>query len=150
MSIPKTIIILLAHFISLRSFSQGHIEHIKNQKYLELKAKVNCETPDGDNLTERICANLAYQKSDSLLAIIYDSLLIVARNIGGDSTKHKIIILQKTWRTFRDKHYEIIDETYEDCGGCHQRAIDYLNCLRELTDHRILELKKLKKLFDGG
>ena len=147
MSIPKAIIILIACSISLRSYSQGQIEHIKNQKYLELKAQVNCESPDGDNLTGRICANLAFQKSDSLLTIVYDSLLAAVRNINGDSAKYKIISLQKTWRNFRDQHCTTIYDTYDNAGSGHQRAIDYLNCLREFTDQRILELKKLKKVF---
>lgn len=124
-------------------FSQGHIDHIKNQPYLKYAKGLDCENHIGDNLSERICANLAFQKSDSLLTLIYDSLLKMAPEHYIDSLKEKIIILQENWRELRSKQCAIIYDAYEDCGGCHQRSIDYLYCLKEVTDRRTQELRRL-------
>lgn len=128
---------------SFYCFSQGHIERIKNQPYLKLKNKVNCNDTPGDNLSMRICANLAFQKSDSLLCVIYYSIFDTAPGSGIDSLKQKVIKMQDSWRMLRDQHCSIIMAMYEDCGGCHKRAIEYLNCLTELTCRRIWELQKL-------
>ncbi|MBK9286086.1 MAG: hypothetical protein IPM51_17460 [Sphingobacteriaceae bacterium] len=59
--------------------AQGDIEHIKNQDYLKYKNQVDCNNKAGDNLSERICANLSFQKSDSILTQVYDSLLWISR-----------------------------------------------------------------------
>lgn len=140
MSIKIIIILVLG---SSALFSQGHIDHIKNQEYLKLKNKINCNDLPDDNLSEKICANLAFQKSDSLLTVIYDTLIYKVKLSYNDSFENKIIKLQVTWRKFRDEHCSIIYDTYEGCGGCHQRSIDYLYCLKSLTDDRINELKEL-------
>ncbi len=145
MKTAATILILLA---STALFSQGHIDHIKNQSYLKLKDKVDCNHQAGDNLSERICANLAYQKSDSLLTIIYDSLLVKTKGEPNTHLAQKVINMQTIWRAYRDEHCDIIHDMYEGCGSCHQRAIDYLYCLTELTEHRIIELRKLYVSFN--
>ena len=125
-------------------FSQGHIDHIKNQEYLKLKDHIDCNNLPGDNLSERICANLAFQKSDSLLTIIYDSILIKAKEHLIDSLEQKVIKMHTTWRYFRDQHCQIIYDSYNHPGSAHLQAIDYLICLTELTEYRIKELRKLK------
>src|SRR5215212_8834714 len=94
MTSTKTIVILLLLLRSSSCLSQGHIDHIKNQEYLKLKDRVDCTHSEGDNLSERICANLAFQKSDSLLTVVYDSLIIAVRKIDIDSAETKIIRLQ--------------------------------------------------------
>jgi uncharacterized protein YecT (DUF1311 family) len=139
----KPVYTIIIVFGFTRIFSQGHIDHIKNQEYLKYRSTINCSNPPGDNLSERICANLAFQKADSLLTVVYDSLISNAKNHYIDSLDTKIIRLQTTWRLFRDQHCSIIYYVYESCGACHQRAIDYLYCLTELTEDRIKELKKL-------
>jgi uncharacterized protein YecT (DUF1311 family) len=130
-------------------FAQGNIEHIKNQEYLKHKSHVDCTNHAGDNLSERICANLAFQKADSLLKNVYDSLLLNAKEHYIDSLENKIIQMQTTWRLFRDQHCAIIYQSYEGCSGCHQRSIDYLYCLTELTENRIKELKTLYQKITG-
>lgn len=130
-------------------FSQGHIDHIKNQEYLKHKNKIDCNNQLGDNLSERICVNLAYQKEDSILTVVYDSLLLKAEDSSMDSLKYNIIELQTTWRTFRDQHCAIIYKSYEGCAGCHLQAIAYMNCLIELTADRVKELRNLyQQLFE--
>jgi uncharacterized protein YecT (DUF1311 family) len=139
----KFISILTALLIASCTYSQGHINHIKNQEYLRNKEKVDCNNLPGDNLSERICANLAFQKSDSLLVLIYDSLLNRTQGNIDDSLRFKLTNMQTTWRTLRDEHCAIIYDSYKNCGSCHVQAIAYLNCLRALTDDRIKELRKL-------
>jgi uncharacterized protein YecT (DUF1311 family) len=144
--ITKINLLILYIFTGMSLFSQGHIDHIKNQEYLKLKNKVDCSNPPGDNLSARICANLAFQKSDSILTLVYDSLLLKAKTHFIDSLEYKVIRMQKNWRDFRDSHCVIIYDSYEDCGGCHLRAIEYLYCLTELTENRV---KELRKLYNG-
>jgi len=143
----KTIITILLVLVWADLFSQGHIDHIKNQEYMKLKDQVDCNNSPGDNLSEKICANIAFQKSDSLLAIIYDSLILKAKTKGHDidSLEYKIIKMQTTWRAFRDQHCAIIYENYGESSSGHLRAIDWLYCLRELTEDRIKELRKLNE-----
>lgn len=138
------LMVLFVHFNQATVYSQRHIEHIKNQKYMPLNKEVDCSNLPGDNLSERICANLSFQKSDSLLALIYDSVLILSQTNSSKHTHQKIVEMQAKWRNFRDSHCEIIYDSYDNCGACHQRAISYLICLKELTNTRIEELKKLK------
>jgi uncharacterized protein YecT (DUF1311 family) len=145
----KIILIAILSFTLTSLFAQGHIDHIKNQEYLKLKSKIDCNNQPGDNLSERICANLTFQKADSLLTLIYDSLLLKSKGHPIDSLENKIVNMQDTWRRFRDQHCAIIYDSYEGCGGCHQRAIDYLYCLTELTEDRIKELKKLYDQISG-
>ena len=130
----KYIFLLLFVLVSSEVFGQGHIDHIKQQKYLELRGAVDCNNPPGDNLSDRICANLAYQKSDSMLCVIYDSLISVAQDHHIDSLKEKIVSMQETWRLLRDKHCEIIYSEYEGGASGHLQAIALLRCLKEMTD----------------
>lgn len=139
-------VILLSLFASgfFTCYSQSRIEYIKQQEYLKLKNTVDCNNIT-DNLTGRICANLAFQGSDSLLTVAYDSLILAMKSSAIDSIEFKLKKLQRTWYDFRDEHCAIVYDSYGDCGGCHQQAIDYLNCLRDLTDDRIHQITKLKK-----
>lgn len=139
----KLISILAAFFVFSCTYSQGHIDHIKKQEYLKHKDKVDCNNLAYDNLSEKICANLAFQKSDSLLTLIYNSFLNKAKGHFVDSLKFKVTLMQSSWRKFRDEHCAIIWDSYKDCGSCNIRAVAYLTCLKELTDGRIIELKKL-------
>ena len=137
MNFLKVILLIL---LPCYSYSQGEIDHIKNQSYMTNKA--DCDDPDGDNLNSRICANLRFQKSDSLLVIVYKKLLSEQAT---DSARKYIIDLQKEWRVFRDKHCSIIWSSYKESTG-HVQARAYLDCLTELTNHR---RKELERLLDG-
>jgi uncharacterized protein YecT (DUF1311 family) len=139
----KLISIFAGLLICSCTYSQGHIDHIKNQAYLKYKDKVDCNKLQDDNLSEKICANLAFQKSDSLLVLVYDSLVNKAQGKLVDSLTARLIKLQAAWRKFRDDHCAIIYDSYKNCGACHGRSIAYLNCLKALTDDRITELREL-------
>ena len=117
-------------------FGQGGIDHIKNQPYMKYASRINCADPPGDESSNRICANLAYQKSDSLLVIIYNELVKQEES----EFSADIIKLQEDWRAFRDKHCGFVWKKYQ--GGSIQAA-SYLKCLTELTENRIKELMSL-------
>jgi uncharacterized protein YecT (DUF1311 family) len=133
----KIILTFYTLFFFSFCFSQGGIGHIKNMDYMKLKNKIDCNNLPGDNLSERICANLTYQRSDSLLVIMYNKVLAEQAT---DSARRYIISLQKEWRALRDKHCGMI---HDDGGSGHVKAIAYLNCLTEMTDNRTKELKRL-------
>lgn len=135
---------LLIFLFSHQSLSaQGHIEHIKNQAYLKGANNLTCDSTASDNLSIQICANLAFQKSDSSLTVAYNNLLKVDKVINNQPLKMKVVGMQKKWRDLRDDHCAIIYDEYEGCGGCHEQAIAYMTCLKELTDDRTKELEKL-------
>ena len=87
-------LIILIFSLPYYCFSQGGIDHIKNQSYMKYSDKSDCNDPGPDNLTSRICANLQYQRSDSLLVIVYKnffqnkqqirqgSILLICKKIG--------------------------------------------------------------------
>jgi len=88
----------------------------------------------------RICVNIKYQRSDSLLEIIYNKLLSTYSD--SKEMTNRIVLLQKNWCALRDEHCNIAYEKYEDGGG-NFKWIIYLNCLLELTENRIKELQLL-------
>ncbi|MFI5203846.1 MAG: lysozyme inhibitor LprI family protein [Flavobacteriales bacterium] len=147
----KTKIILTSFFllIGYTLLAQGHIDHIKNQPYLKSKSMVDCNNLSGDNLSERICANLSFQRKDSLLTLVYDSLLAKTKGHYIDSLEQKIIRMQETWRSLRDQHCAIIYTGYEGSASGNLQAIDYLYCLTELTENRIKELRKLNSTIQA-
>jgi len=122
---------------SINCYSQGGIDHIKNQPYMRSSGNIDCNNIEGNNLSEKICINLTYQKSDSLLVIVYKKLL---QEQASDTERDKIISIQKDWRQFRDKHCAIVWDSYK--GGSLQSTV-YLKCLTELTDNRRRELESL-------
>ncbi len=128
---------------SVLSFGQGHIDHIKNQPYLQ--GKLDCDNQSGSAIEERRCANLEFQKSDKQLVKSYIDLLLYAKKIGDKELRKEIIDIQAQWRTFRDNHCQI---EYKRWGGPfggspNYRSVHYFNCLKELTDNRTNELKSL-------
>ena len=135
----KNLSVFIFILLTKSSFSQGGIEHIKTQDYLKYSKNIDCNNQPGDNLTQRICANLAYQKSDSLLVVVYNKLL---KETVTPSAKEKIIQLQKEWRALRDKHCSILWESYGTPAGSNA-SINILNCLTLLTNNRIKELELL-------
>lgn len=127
---------------SAASRAQDSTDAIRSMSYLLLRHLVNCDSQDGDNLSARICANLAYQRSDSLLALTYDSLLIRAKDWNREG---EIVALQLAWNKLRDQHCRLAADS---CEG-HLSGIIYLTCLREMTDNRRRELQSLKRVWAG-
>jgi len=123
--------------ITNNSFSQKNIDRIKNQSYLKYKDQINCDSAN-TTLAYRICANLQYQESDSLLNISYRLLLTELKNKASELALLKES--QKEWANYRNKHCKIYYEIYE--GGSLQ-SIAYMNSLTELTNNRTKELNNL-------
>lgn len=135
----KTVLLISILFSSFFVFAQGEIDVIKKQPYMQRASQVNCDSIDGDNLSAKICANLRFQKADSILTTVYQAVL---KSEQTDSAKKYIVDLQKDWRLFRDHHCSIIWRKYEGVGV---QGEVYLNCLTDLTQHRIDELRILLK-----
>ena len=135
MKISRWTILAAAILISVLAGAQGGIDNIRNQPYMKNAISINCEQAM-TTIDLRICANMAYQRSDSMLVEIYNRLLAES------SSKEKITLinLQKQWRAFRDRHCGVVWNKYE--GGSMQ-SIVYLNCLREMTENRVEELRLL-------
>jgi len=150
----KTLKLILLFLIIIvdKSWCQNGIglESIKNQKYLEFyyKEPFDCEHLSGsttNTFTDRICANLALQKSD--LTLYYDSLKIELKKFGGDSLILVYDKYQKEWRNYRDKHCDIF---YENLSKSieYKTNLFWINYMDEMT--KLIEIKtaELKILID--
>ena len=132
-------------FVSLFSneiFAQGHIDHIKNQAYMKDAGIVDCKGEIDNQFSARVCANLRFQKSDSVLTLIYQKLLRRARKNKDKTQVKSIVQVQAAWRKLRDQHCGIVADEFGVNGGS-QKMIDYMECLTEMTNSRINELKQL-------
>ncbi|RPA70422.1 DUF1311 domain-containing protein [Cyclobacteriaceae bacterium YHN15] len=126
--------------------AQGNIDHIINQEYMKLYSSVDCDSGQlSDLLSIKICSNFSYQQSDKELISVYDSILLISKYQNLTSLHSQIIETQRKWREFRDSHCELEIFYFEDCINCHQRGINYLLCLKDLTDKRVKELRDFKK-----
>lgn len=144
------LVIILSIFSSTSIFSQGHIDHIKNQPYLTNFDKSKCDSIIDDAMTGRACLNLAFQKSDSILTDLYNRMIEIFETSELEDIKKKeaeFIELQNEWREFRDKHCKIYSAYFDGSASGHTRGSVYLVCLKELTENRISELKSMISLY---
>ena len=149
-SIISKLLLFLIFLFSSFIFAQGHIDHIKNQPYLVKFDKSRCDSIINDALTDRACSNLAFQKSDSILTDLYNQMIDIFGNSDIEETnkqKDKFIKLQEEWRNFRDKHCKIYSAYFDGSASGHTKGSVYLNCLKELTDNRISELKSMISIY---
>ncbi len=127
------------------SHAQADIDNLGIQEYLQAKGVViyKSTAPEYDPLVARNDARITFQKSDSLLLLTYAALLLKAQNHDVNGLGNKIIKTQERWNDFRKQHCAIVYDSHRGCGDCHEREIDYLACMTELTDARVRELEKL-------
>lgn len=144
MTFKILITILLLGLYQAPVLAQGHIEVIKNQEYLKNTRGIDCNGEIDNQLSARVCANLKFQKSDSLLTIIYKKLLKEAEANKNTAQYKNIVQLQNSWRKLRDQHCTIVYDLYNGGSGNFQ-AISYLGCLTDMTNSRTKELKDLYK-----
>ena len=144
------LVIILTICSSTYIFSQGHIDHIKNQPYLKNFDKSKCDSIIEDAMTGRACLNLAFQKSDSILTDLYNRMIEIFQTSELEDIKKKeagFIELQNEWREFRDKHCKIYSAYFDGSASGHTKGSVYLGCLKELTEDRISELKSMISLY---
>ena len=116
------LVIILTICSSTYIFSQGHIDHIKNQPYLKNFDKSKCDSIIEDAMTGRACLNLAFQKSDSILTDLYNRMIEIFQTSELEDIKKKeagFIELQNEWREFRDKHCKIYSAYFHNIRGVH-------------------------------
>ena len=148
----KIIEIVLLIIIAKSAIGQRDFNHLKDQPYLKYYEShpFDCDSvPDSlySNLTDRICANIWLQKSDSICSSYIDSVRTEILKWENDTLLIQFDSLQSGWRKFRDKHTDLIWMSYEGCGGCHSRATHFMTSSRQLTEIRISELKLLLELY---
>jgi uncharacterized protein YecT (DUF1311 family) len=146
-----SIMMLLCMMLVRPAYGQGDLSYLKNIAYLDIyyDHPFNCDSLADDQvstMTDRICANLRLQRSDSLLTLYYDSLLVETRRIGGDTLRRAFDELQRSWRTYRDEHCKAL--VGEVTGNWSAAA--FMDEMRALTDIRIEELKQLLELYRSG
>ena len=143
-------VFILSILSSTCIFSQGHIDHIKNQSYLKNFDKSQCDSIINDAMTGRACLNLTFQESDSILTGLYNRIIVIFETSELDDIKKKeseFIELQNEWRKFRDKHCKIYSAYFDGSASGHTKGSVYLDCLKELTENRISELKSMISLY---
>jgi len=141
-SFENTLIAIML-FCSIFAFGQPDMENIKSQPYLEHKEHLNCDSAI-TTLELRICANLKYQKSDSLLNDIYQKIISEIENEYLNIDEALFQRSQEEWKEYRDSHCNIYWEMYD--GGSFQSVV-YMECLADITNERISRLKEILEFY---
>lgn len=144
----KTGSLLILFLLSTTCQAQGDLSYLKNLEYLRIyrAQPFNCDSLSNaqvNTMTDRICANLQLQRSDSILKVEYDRLLVEVERVGGDSLVTTFNDLQYAWRTFRDRHCKSVAP--EITGNA--SATEWMNEMRRITDIRTAELRQLYSLY---
>lgn len=145
----KVILINIFILFSTSLFGQGGIDHIKSQPYLQMDIDCSCVADScATSIRDRFCANLSFQRMDSLLTITYDSLLTLIHDFSSfettsDSLSYSFVKLQKEWRNYRSQHCGIFWKD-SDCINC---ATNYLSCMENITELRLFDLKRLLNYY---
>lgn len=150
-----TIIIINAIFfvcaiVSQTIFSQGDIDHIKNQPYLKDFDKSKCDSTIDNALSGRACQNLAFQRSDSILTVFYNKINKIFETSELKKIKKQkkqFIELQNKWREFRLNHCKIYSAYFSGSSSGNTSASVFMGCLEELTVNRTSEIKSLIQIY---
>jgi len=122
--------------VSLKSFGQSNI---RNPSSLEKSGEIDCE--NGETTFEmRICANLKFQFSDSIMNSLYQETLLAITSDDLPTWKTEFKTSHETWKKYREEHCRVYAKSYE--GGTLQPII-YLTCMRLQTEKRIGDLRQL-------
>lgn len=137
-------LVLTVLLLSGASHAQGDLVYLKQMEYLNLYRAhpFDCDSLGDDESTtlhDRICENLRLQRSDSLLKVYYDSLVVEIRKVDADSLLGAFDELQRAWREFRDRHSQVVGG--DIVGNSSAAAVMFE--MRKLTEIRIEELKRL-------
>lgn len=103
--------------------------------YLE---RINCDSSITDNLSHRICLNLAFQEADREMNAAFIKLL---ERQSSDSLRQEIQHYQQAWVAHRRRHSYAAADGYRG----HLLGIIYLSHMVELTNMRKEELDFLNQ-----
>lgn len=114
------------------------MQNIKNQKYLEISNRVNCDSTNGSNLEYQICANLELQLQDSLLHCELDTIINECKTSGDTVRLQEVLLIQELWERYR----------YNHCSSCTMDGtrfdiIVFMKCATELTIKRREDIQKM-------
>lgn len=133
------------------AYTQGDIDNIKNQPYMKLNIDCNCVTDSCvSSIRNRYCANLSFQKADSLLMVSHDSLLVLMRTFSStETTSDSLAIsfkkMQKEWRNYRQEHCKLFWSA-PDCNSNYCGTL-YLKCMEYITEIRLEELNRMIEYY---
>lgn len=134
----KTALLLITTFFSLSIYAQDSTDalRLKQMSYMKYSSKVNCDSMEGSSLEERICLNLSFQKTDSLLNNLLKTIVLKHQNdsLWTDSFR----TIQELWVTQRRRKSEKLSKGFQG----HALGIIYLNSMIRATEERILLLTK--------
>jgi uncharacterized protein YecT (DUF1311 family) len=100
--------------------------------------RTDCNSTMGTTLEDRICLNLKFQQTDSIMNVKLKKML---HTIANDTIK----TYQNAWVHHRRMKSEIVSEGYRG----HMLGIIYLGCMVETTMQRIKEIEELSsKMID--
>ncbi len=100
---------------------------------MKYRNQIDCHNTSGDNLSQKICLNINFQKVDSILN---SRIVSYVHHQTDSNTKSNIIQHHKEWVLYRRKKAE---EQSEGLNG-HMVGIYYLSTMIKLTELRTEEL----------
>ena len=132
-------IILLILSVSLNA-QEEPIDFIKKQDYLKYRNRVNCDSAI-TTAEIRICANLRYQRLDSVLQVTYEKSIDYFKDFPDNpGFVEKIEAAHTAWKHYRNTQCGLVYEQYQ--GGS-IAPVFYMECLSDLTEERIEVLDDL-------
>ncbi|WP_159025495.1 lysozyme inhibitor LprI family protein [Aquimarina sp. Aq78] len=115
---------------------------LKELSYMKYAKRTDCNNTMGTTLGDRICLNLKFQQTDSIMNVKLKKML---HTITNDTIKTTIKTYQNAWVHHRRMKSEIVSEGYRG----HMLGIIYLGCMVETTMQRIKEIEELSgKMID--
>ena len=148
----RNLLIVFILFSNISLFAQGHIDNIKTQPYLKLNIDCDCEEDSCvSSIRNRFCANLSFQRMDSLLTNSYDSLLNLMREFTSlesedDSLSVSFIKMQDEWRNYRNIHCKQFWND-PDCNS-NYCGTHFLKCMEYISELRLKDLERLIEYYN--
>jgi len=125
----KLFILLIFLIVTSCSSTETDSERLSKLKYMGIADGLGCSNQNGTTLKERICLNLKFQKVDSIINQLLDSLHSVL-----PTAKYTILKDdQEKWIISRRKQSEKASEGFRG----HMLGIFYLQKMINLTEERI-------------
>ena len=124
--------LLFCHFVSAQDTTD--VVRLRNLSYMDqdLVRRIDCDNIT-DNLSARICANLAFQDVDKRMN---EQLLLHLEQIANDSVRQEVVTYHQAWVAHRRLQSYEASEGYRG----HLLGLVYLDHMIRLTEWRLTEL----------
>jgi len=123
--------LVIITFCSFTTFAQDYSDAklMKSMSYMAHVSSVSCDSMDGNNLEQRICLNIEFQKVDSVLNVTF---LEYFNRIQSDSIAQSIKSFQNDWVLNRRVESRLKSDGYTG----HTMGIVYLTNMVFITRKR--------------